>query len=259
MSVLIGAARTDEDGDVRGRLPGDQRQNEVMIHDWYFDEWTAVLRPKTKKLANSLVKLMTKACQNSHIGYSQVNRLTLYHEAVKVDFELDRIETDCDCDCSSLVAVCCIGSGLDIVPTIYTGNMIDVIMETGKFTKLLKTEYTNTSGYLEPGDILVSPFNHTAIVLTPGERLTAPKNEPVGIAYASERDDKIAGVYRATTNVYIRCGAGKQFKALSVLKQGEVCRNYGYLSTLEDGAVWLYVQRQNIVGFINAKYLHKEE
>jgi hypothetical protein len=59
---------------------------------------------------------------------------------------------------------------------------------------------------------------------------------------------------------YVRgCGAGKQFKALSVLKQGEVCRNYGYLSTLEDGAVWLYVQRQNIVGFINAKYLHKEE
>ena len=258
MSVLIGAARSDERGKASGGIPGDQTNNEVMIHEWYDDNWEYVLRPKTRKLANALADLMEQACENAMIGYSQSNRLSLFYEATKVDFKIAEITTPCDCDCSSLVAVCCIGAGLDVNPDLYTGNEREALEQTGKFETYTKSEYLRQSGYLLKGDILLRPFFHTAMVLTNGAKTGKKTDEVIGIAYASSKDAALAGVYRATTNVYIRCGAGKQFKALAVLKQGEVCRNYGYYSDLADGARWLYIQRANLVGFINSKYLRKE-
>ena len=62
--------------------------------------------------------------------------------------------------------------------------------------------------------------------------------------------------YIVPTLMYIRRGAGKQFKAVAVLKEGEVCRNYGYY-TRNNSTTWLYIKRMDIVGYISANYLTK--
>ena len=257
MSVLIGNASIDENGNITNGIPGDQTGKEVWVRDWYDDNWTDVLRPKTKDLANKIASLMEEACSNNNIGYSQNDRLSLYREAKKLNYKISAISTPCNCDCSSLVAVCVNGAGIDVNPDMYTGNESLALLRTNYFDIYRSPEYLVRSSYLKRGDILVSRYRHTAIVLSDGAKVSPDGIEKITIEDARNFSKDVAGIYRATTNVYVRCGAGKAYKAINVLKEGEVCRCYGYY-TLEGDKKWLYVQRLKMVGFVSSKYLKKE-
>lgn len=256
MGVLIGAARCDEYGNIKGGRLGDQTKREVCVHDWFDDEWTHVCRAFNKKDAEKIAIAMEQACENDNIGYSQENRLSLYYQANAVKFKLNLIKSPCDCDCSSLVAVCVNSAGITVSPNIYTGNEVKALEATGKFDVYTKQELLTSSDYLIRGDILVSEYNHTAIVLTDGKKVTTKPNQTITIDHAKNFKAEMAGIYRASTDCFIRCGAGTTKTAIGVLKEGNVCRNYGYFTTC-NGTTWLYVQRQQTEGFISKKCLVK--
>lgn len=256
MSVLLGAARIDENNDILGKTKGDQTTHEVELHNWYDHEWQYVLRPIKQEVADKSAKLMEEACANKYIGYSQRNRLELYYVAKANGFKISAIKTPCDCDCSSLVATCAIGAGVNVSPDLYTGNEVQQFRNSGDYEIITKQEYLRQSCYLKRGDILVTPYSHTAMVLSNGSKVQTSENGAPAVEPAKARNDEYAGVYRANTDVYIRRGAGKQFKAIGVLKEGEVCRNYGYY-TRNNSTTWLYIKRMDIVGYISANFLTK--
>lgn len=168
MTVRIGHAVMDEHGKARGGKPGDNTGKEVIIGNWYNEGWNVVLRPKDSTVAEKIAVAMEQACLNDAIGYNQGNRTTLYREAVQHTFKLDEIKNLCECDCSSLVSVCANAAGIKVSKDIYTGNMVNALLATGKLEKLTEKKYLSSSNYLQRGDILVHEGSHTAVVLDNG-------------------------------------------------------------------------------------------
>ncbi|MCD7751576.1 MAG: NlpC/P60 family protein [Lachnospiraceae bacterium] len=78
---------------------------------------------------------------------------------------------------------------------------------------------------------------------------------------AKSYDQSIAGTYKATTNLYMRNGAGKSKSAMVILPKATSVKNYGYY-TAANGVKWLYVQAtyDNIkyTGFCCGTYLKKQ-
>lgn len=77
---------------------------------------------------------------------------------------------------------------------------------------------------------------------------------------AKRRDNKIAGTYVTTADLYCRNDAGKNKKALCKIPKGTKVSNYGYYN-LFGGVRWLYVQFTlngvQYTGFSSSKYLKK--
>lgn len=165
MTVKIGHASSDENGKYSGGKAGDQTGREVAIRTWYNRPWNKVVRPKSKTVALAIARTCIAACNNNNIGYDQYQRTTLYTQALKVDFDLAKINTPCECDCSSLVAVCVNAAGIKVSKDIYTGNMVAALKNTGAFDVLTDNKYLSSSSLLNIGDILVYEGHHTAIVV----------------------------------------------------------------------------------------------
>lgn len=170
MAVKISHAVCSENNSKYGKL-GDQTTKEVRFDNWYNGDWNVVLRPKDSKRAERIAVAMEQAAKNEQIGYTQSQRITLYVEAIKVGFDLSKIETVCGCDCSSLVAVAVNAAGITVSRDIYTGNMVKALMATGEFEKYIAKQYLKEESYLKRGDILVHEGSHTAVVLTNGDKV----------------------------------------------------------------------------------------
>lgn len=169
----VGSASLDENKKTRGGKAGDQTSKEVYITSYYFKNWSYVLRPKDKDIANKIADSCEKGCNNPHVGYDQSQRLTLRTQAKLAGMNLDLIKTDCECDCSSFVAVCCECAGIPIpypngnAPT--TSNMKSLYLNTGYFDLYTDSKYLTSEHYLKRGDILVQTGFHTVIVLDNGK------------------------------------------------------------------------------------------
>lgn len=164
--VYIGHAVSNENGKVSGGKAGDQTSSEVLIQEWYVRPggWTHVLRAKNKADAEKIAKAVEQACKNNHVGYDQKNRTTLFFEAKNNGWNIDKITSDCACDCSSLVAVAVNVAGIEISKDMYTGNELEVLKGTKKFSVFTQKKYLTSSSDLERGDILLGD-GHTAVVL----------------------------------------------------------------------------------------------
>ena len=168
MSVIVGSASINEFGKVSGGRPGDQGQ-EIYIRPWYANGWTDMVRPIDPDLAEKIASNYEAICANPYIGYGQDKRLTLYNEAKKVGFDFSKIATPCEADCSSSEAADLIGAGVNVSPSIYTGNMVAAIMKTGKFEHHRESDFLTNDRKLKRGDILVKQYYHTVVVLSDGE------------------------------------------------------------------------------------------
>lgn len=175
MAVIIGSARIDERGKARGGKAGDQK-SEVSRQNWYdrkLNPWV-LLRPKLAIHAEKIAYCMEMACDNSHIGYDQANRDTLYTAARSVGFNVSKVTKNVETDCSALVRVCCAFAGISI-GNFRTTTEAAVLVSTGYFEKITAPKYIHSSAYLRRGDILVTKRQgHTVVVLTDG-----PKAEKV--------------------------------------------------------------------------------
>lgn len=173
--IKIGHASISEKGTAYGDA-GDQTGTEVCIVDNYDIvsrlNPTVVLRPKTTTLAAASVKACEDGCNNSHIGYSQSGRNTLYNLAKELNYDLSKVGS-CNTDCSAFMTVCAIAGGSKIsygtnAPT--TSNMRTKFKQSGDYTVLTDSKHLTQTDYLKRGDILVKEGSHTVMVLENGSK-----------------------------------------------------------------------------------------
>lgn len=157
MAVKVGSARIDERGKATGGQAGDQNSGkEVSTQNWYIHSkgWN-VFRAKDPIAQKKIGDAMIAACANNNIGYDQNQRNTLYTQAQKVNFNLDKVTTPCETDCSALVRVCCAYAGITNLPSGFrTGNLKTNLLNNGNFVQLKGDKYEKKSNYLKAGDIL---------------------------------------------------------------------------------------------------------
>lgn len=178
MAVMIGSARIDENGKTHGGKAGDQTGREVSTQAWYkHSKGWRVFRAKDRIHALRIAYAMDAACKNSHIGYDQYQRDSLYTKAKPVGFDPAKVTTDCETDCSALVRVCCAYAGITI-GNFRTYNEPQMLLDSGAFVELKGSKYTSESAYLGEGDILCTPVSgHTVVVLTDGAKYEGSVSE----------------------------------------------------------------------------------
>ena len=207
-NVKIGHASIDERGKITGGSAGDQTGKEVCVRDWYLHKkgWV-VLRCKNPQKRLLIAEAMEKACGNSHIGYDQNQRDSLFSAVKGLGFDPSKVTTKVETDCSALVRVCiAYAYGRDLVGNIRTISEPDMLVATGEFEKLTDDKYCTSSKYLLRGDVLVTPTSgHTVVCLDNGVAST-------------KEDDSIVKV----KNLKKGC-KGDHVKALQALLIG-----YGY-------------------------------
>ena len=171
MSVKIGSARIDENGRAKGGKAGDQTGKEVSTQSWYkHAKGWRVFRAKAPAVAAKIAQDMQWACDNSHIGYDQGQRLTLYDVSKPLGFNCHLVKTNCETDCSALVRVCCAYAGVTL-PNFRTPTEPAALLDSGAFVELKGAKYTDSDKYLKRGDILVTRTQgHTVVVLSNGSK-----------------------------------------------------------------------------------------
>lgn len=153
-----------------------------------------------------------------------------------------------------------------------SGNTI-VIIE-GNYSnsvkrRTLKVNGKYIRGYGIPEYDTEETSNDSTPASTPSEPAKAPsaKTEEnstvkrVTATYPAKiKQERLAGAYRAVTDLYMRHGAGMSKKVMVIIPKNTKVRNYGYY-TEDSGVKWLYVQvtLDDVVytGFCSSKYLDK--
>ena len=85
----------------------------------------------------------------------------------------------------------------------------------------------------------------------PNNTVTASKNRTEPARY---RDDKYNGLYKTTSNLNLRTGAGTSKSIVTVIPKGEIVICNGYYSKANDQD-WLFIQYGKYNGFVSKKYL----
>ena len=187
MSVKIGSARIDENGNAKGGKAGDQTGREVSTQSWYkHAKGWRVFRAKNPAVADKIAQDMQWACDNRHIGYDQGQRLSLYDVAKPLGFNCKLVKTKCETDCSALVRVCCAYAGISL-PNFRTPTEPAALLDSGAFEELKGSKYTDTDKYLRRGDILVTRSQgHTVVVLTNGSKVSGDNPDDAGLRRGDE-------------------------------------------------------------------------
>lgn len=177
MSVLIGSARSNENGGINGGAAGDQTGGEVSTQAWYLHSkgWV-VLRAKDTIVREKIAHNMENICANDNIGYCQDHRATLTSEAKAYGYDASKVTKKVEVDCSEAVRNCLLYAGIT-VGTFNTASEASALKATGAFEILTADQYCKSSDYLLRGDILVTKTKgHTVVVLSDG---TKAKNSGV--------------------------------------------------------------------------------
>lgn len=233
MSVIIGSARIDENGNAKGGKAGNQNGREISTQNWYLHKkgWR-VFRALNSACAEKIAIDMRMACANPYIGYDQSQRNTLYNAAKLVDFDCSRVKTYCETDCSALVRVCCAYAGI-MLPNFTTGTESEVLLDSGAFREMSDKSYTNSSKYLHKGDILVTKTRgHTVVVLSNGSGVI----------------DTTQSVLVTSKSVWIRKNPDKFALAVGVGYMGET---YPYMGEEND---WYIIKYGNDNCYVTKKY-----
>ena len=172
MTVIIGSARIDENGNATGGKVGDQKQTskpdykgEVSLQTFYVaSKGWYVLHPKSDAHALKIAEKMLTACNNSNLGYDQGNRTGVIKYGVA-----STVKTECDC--SALVRACVKEATGKDPGNFTTSNEAAALEATGLFDG--RKSYTNGMT-LYTGDVLVTKTKgHTVIVVEGASRLHA--------------------------------------------------------------------------------------
>lgn len=185
MAVKIGHASLDENKSGRNGVAGDQTGREVYTTSWYNGNWTTLVRPKTKSLAEAIAKACEAGCANNNIGYDMNQRNTLRTAAKAAGWDLSKITTACETDCSAFITVCTECAGVDMSGAYTSGNapvtwnMAEKFKATGAFVVLTDSKYLSSSTYVIRGDILIKD-GHVVMVLSDGSNSDRTGQSSVG-------------------------------------------------------------------------------
>lgn len=250
MGILVGSARTDENGEDHSGKAGDQTGHEVETQEWYLHPLGWVLiRPKRQDVANYIAQDVQYACDNDNVGYDQWNSNSLYIAAKPHGFDISKVTVPCETHCAALIRVgaayagvkCDIQSLIDC-PAFYTVTEAAILKGTGQFDIIYDSKYTEHWEYLRRGDILVTPTQgHTVCVLQDGP-----------LAYEGEKTEEfdVPISYITTGNVWLReAPSSSSPKAI----------NYAILKNTVvtvDGTFgnWAHCRYGDHVGYISLRY-----
>ena len=257
MSIYVGSARIDENGNTTGGAAGDQTGKEVCTQAMYtHSKGWYILRPKSVTHANALAKKMQAACDNDHIGYDQNQRLGIISKGISTT-------TNTECDCSSLVRECVIEAMGTDPGNFTTANEAAKLAATGLFEdKVAYTNQTKTPVY--NGDVLVTKTKgHTVIVVSGNARSSSSSassgSTVTATAKAASYSASLAGTYTVTASTLnVRNGAGTNYSVMTTISKGTAVKCYGYYTTAS-GVKWLYIQftksGTTYTGFASSAYL----
>ena len=249
MTVYIGNAVGDENGKASGGEPGNQTGKELRVQPWYKNKkgWR-VFRPKSYEVAQKLADDMRAACDNPAIGYDQKQRNTLYNVADKVGFDCAKVDKPCECDCSSLVRVCLAYAGIK-TGNFNTASEPSILKKTGAFDEMIGPEYTDESGWLKTGDILVTTVKgHTAIVLNNGDHVDPRPPEPEPPEPPEPPTPTKQYVEVVGKSVRIRKGDGVLSKTLKIAHKGD---KYLFIDVAPSG--WYHIMLYATDAYITSK------
>ena len=224
MAIKIGHASYGEDG-IRNQVAGDASGREVCITTWFNKNWDCVLRPKSATLAEKSAKAMEAACANNNVGYDQSGRNTLYTQAKANGFDLSKIKVKCECDCSSLVHVCAIAGGANLI---YGSNghttrtMVNAFVASGDYEELKDKNYLTSDKYLKRGDILVKAGSHTIMILENGSSATSGSGSNTSIVAGKKVSLKNTPVYSSEYGATIGKRTGTYYLWDNVVKNGRI-------------------------------------
>ena len=168
--IIIGSARSDERGLLKGGKAGDQKNGkEVSTQEFYMHSkgWVG-LKAKDSALAEKLAKGMKIACDNPNIGYDQNERLGVVRKGIETTEKTE-------CDCSSLVRAVLQYAGVKVT-NFTTATEKAVISATGLFDEVK----VNSAADVSNGMILITKTKgHTAIVVSGAEEKKSSNPYPV--------------------------------------------------------------------------------
>ena len=152
MVNLFAWASIGENGKATGGKKGDQTKKEVKVAPYYEFGQTWVIRFRSTSRGKKAGKAAKLLAQNDNVGYAQDDRVSLYNECERINWDIDRINEirKCNCDCSLLI-VCAINFAygkaklpsshttysLPSICTKYKTNFkrVDKVLKTKKFKK----------------------------------------------------------------------------------------------------------------------------
>lgn len=164
MDVMIGSARIDENGKIKGGKAGDNNGREVSTQKYYNSSkgWVG-LRAKNSNVAAKLAAAMLEACNNDNIGYDQ-NQRTGVITTLRKYGSLAEIKEKTEADCSSLVRACVIqATGID-PGNFNTSTEKKMLLATGLFEEVA----INKASDCKTGDILVTKTKGHTVTVTKG-------------------------------------------------------------------------------------------
>ncbi|MCD8286173.1 MAG: SH3 domain-containing protein [Clostridia bacterium] len=235
MSVLVGSANYDENGKTVGTTMGDQTGKEICTKAWYSKPWNVYLEPLDSSMAEKAATYMEQICADDNYGYSQNNRWTGYNSIVKNGKKVSGGKGDFDC--SSLVLSCYILAGLGIAAEGYTGNMVSILVGTGKFTKHTATNYLSSDAYAQRGGIYVKEGSHTVMALGNGSKASASSGSSSSAGNTTYSGTGI-GTAVAKCSMNIRSGAGTSYGTVGSVSTGTAVEVLEILSSGWYKIVW---------------------
>ena len=251
MTVLIGHAVGDENGNARGGLPGDQTGREVRVQDFYIRPggWAIYMECTDADMAARAAAICRQICEDDDFGYDQGDRWTAY-QAIKATGSIEAAYAS-ELDCSSLIDIAYELAGLAI-PHGYTGNLESRYLATGKFRAYKDAAHLQSSDYAKVGGLYLTPGKHVAMVLTDGPRSgNAPEPEPVETPVSSEADNPEPPYVLALRDTSIRQGPGKKYPKLSpnsILYTGQIAQ----LEEIAENG-WYGVSTRYGLGFLSCR------
>lgn len=271
MGTLCGWASIDERGKATGGQAGDQTGREVKTGNWYDFGQTVVLRFKDRNKAAKAATAMKQLCANDNVGYCQGHRTSLYTELEKVGWNPTALKTPCETDCSAMIAVVLHCAGVNVSKDIYTGNMVNAIMNTGEFDKLTDSKYTRSGDNLQTGDISVKAGSHTIMAVENGCNVSNTSSGSGSSGSASSGSNPTApyGTPKTASFMgYVNTGAlnvrkqpdpdADRLTSYPCIKEGTevgVCGS----AIAPNGALWYYIYidraKGKKYGYVNAKYI----
>lgn len=219
MTIKIGSARHDENGTYTGGEAGDQTGSEVSTQTMYtHSKGWYVLRLKSATNATKPASKMQAACDNSHIGYDQDNRLAIIDDGISTT-------KDTECDCSSLVRECIIEvTGTD-PGNFTTANEKSKLEATGLFEDAFA--YTSQSATpVYNGDVLVTKSKgHTAIVVSGNTRSSSSSSSSSTSSSSSSSSLTVDGAWGKKTTKAMQTALGTTVDGV-VSNQLSSCKKY---------------------------------
>lgn len=263
----------DENGKYSGGKAGDQTGTEYAMINWYNRPWNCVLRHPNEAVGVDLAKVAVAAAQNPLVGYDQGQRGT-YHQHLKASgWDPSKITIACEADCSSSTAANIIAVGhrlgikeLQQLNAGLTTSGLRKACKAAGFEVLTESKYLTSDKYLRKGDIPLYEGHHVAINTTNGSQVGGTTTNVAGLCSklqgASNKDASIAGTYKTTCDLNLRCGAGSdKYAVIVAMPKGTKCRCYGYYSKASNGKKWYFViatvNGKQYTGFASSAYLAK--